>query len=111
MLFFCFSQQESAKSQIRNILLQIPNYNLAYVAESCVKNKVLGIVRQLKLPINDSFQKDNTLSQADKAMVSDTVCCNINVYIAFVVRSSNSVTELCFIIHSLLLFTLSEIGD
>eukprot|EP01034_Spumella_vulgaris_P028906 gene28906-35858_t len=61
---------ESAKSHIRNIILQIPNYNLAYVAECCIKNQVLSIVNILKSPPDDSYMSNPTLSRDEKTRLA-----------------------------------------
>ncbi len=62
--------QESAKTHIRNILLQIPNYNLAYVAESCIKTQVLRIVNALKAPVSDAHLHDPTISKEERSRLA-----------------------------------------
>lgn len=61
---------ESAKSHIRNVLLQIPDYNLRYVAEICIKDQVQRIVDTLKAPPDASAAQLKGLSKEEKSRMA-----------------------------------------
>ena len=61
---------ESAKSHIRNILLQLPEYNLRFVAEICIKDQVLHIVNTLKAPPDTSLAQSKGVSKEEKSRLA-----------------------------------------
>lgn len=60
------SAEESAKTQLRNIILQLFQYNLAYSAETTIRLQVMSLVAELRSEIPTESPEDAELSQEER---------------------------------------------